>query len=44
MNRTCSTHRREAEFIYVLRAKKEGKISLGIRRRKCEDNIKMDLR
>jgi hypothetical protein len=44
MGRTCGTYRGEERCIRGLMEKPEGRRPLGRPRRRCEDNIKMDLR
>jgi hypothetical protein len=44
VGRTCGTHGEERDVYRVLVGRPEGKRPLEIRGRRCEDNIKMDLR
>jgi hypothetical protein len=44
MGRACSTHEEKMNAYRVLMGRPEGTRSLGISRRRWEDNIKMDLR
>jgi hypothetical protein len=41
---TCNTHKKIVNIYTVLVGKPEGKIHIGIRRRKWEDTIKTDLK
>jgi hypothetical protein len=40
----CRTHGRDKKCIRILVRKPEGKRTLGTSRRRCEDDIRMDLR
>jgi hypothetical protein len=44
MVRACSTNREKRNAYRIVVGKQEGKKPLGRPRRKCVDNIKMDLR
>jgi hypothetical protein len=44
MSGTCSTHGRDEKCLKVLVRKPEGKKQLGRRRRRWEDNVRMNLR
>jgi hypothetical protein len=44
LHRACSTHREKRNAYMFLVEKPEGKRPLGIRRRRWDDNINMDLR
>jgi hypothetical protein len=44
MDRACGTHGEKTNTYRILVGKPEGKKSLGGPRRRCEDNINMDLR
>jgi hypothetical protein len=44
MGSTRNTHGQNGNAFRILVGKQEGKVPLGRHRRRCEDNIKMDLR
>jgi len=44
MGRACNTNGRDEKCIRYFVGKPEGKIPLGRPRRRCEDNIRMDLK